>query len=208
MSYLRKGENTPIRTGRAARTRVGNHTQRATIAYRNAGHLIARDYLTSLGAEAEFVATYESAFGRATAKTYREQHQAEPDNGGAVLLRGRIYRTNRYADAADLDAGARAYKRTAELMAQRTEAPAKLTQASTAPAVLVAELAARYALTAAFIAQRTEAILDTMRSNPRLYDARRGLLTDGGARVVRSVIAAEDTEGLLTRQAPRLLAAA
>jgi hypothetical protein len=117
VSYDRRSAHRPSR-------KPGTHIQRALIAARNAGHTTARDYLTGLGLDAEFVDTYESAFGRATAKAFRATHGAEPDSNGAVLLRGRIWSTNRYADTTDLIAGALAYKRTAHLVTTTVAAPA------------------------------------------------------------------------------------
>jgi hypothetical protein len=39
-----------------------------------------------------------------------------------------------------------------------------------------------------------------LRSNPRLFDPLRGLLTPGGAAVIRSVLHGEDVEGILRRE--------
>lgn len=108
----------------AARTsghRVVDHHQRALIAYRNAGHTLAIDYLRSIGfPEAD---KYASAFGRAVAAQYRKTHSAEPYKGCLVIVRGRLTRCYGYADDADLVAGAYAYKRTREhLASQRTTA--------------------------------------------------------------------------------------
>lgn len=94
---------------------IGQH-QRARMAAANAGRILCRDYLFSLGLDVEFIEEYESAFGRATAKAFRANHHAEPDAGGLVVLHGRLWRTMRYLDVADLIAGARAYKRTAHLV--------------------------------------------------------------------------------------------
>lgn len=116
LDHLRKGENKPARVGRAARVRVGNHWQRAMIAARNSGRTLARDFLASLGLDSEWIAKYESAFGRKVAAVYRENHDAEPDDRGLVWLRGRLWHSNRYADLADLIAGAKAYPRTAALI--------------------------------------------------------------------------------------------
>ena len=132
----RRGQLAAPLTGRAARRAGGRelaratsreyripligHHQRTRIAAANAGHIVARDYLFSLDLDeldVDFIEEYESAFGRKTAETYRTNHHAEPDRRGLVVLHGRLWRTMRYADVADLHAGARAYKRTAELLA-------------------------------------------------------------------------------------------
>lgn len=131
----RKGEHAPVPTGRTARrqfaraearrvagthrARVVGHVDRARIAAATAGYFLCRDYLAGLGFDAEFVSRYESAFGREVAKQYRINHGCEPDNGGMVVLRGRLWRANRYRDVADLLAGARAYKRTAVVLVER-----------------------------------------------------------------------------------------
>jgi excisionase family DNA binding protein len=127
------GKHRAPRTSRAARrtaartqarrtaiehaARVIDHHQRARIACANSGRTLARDYLVSLGLDDEFIAKYESAFGRAVAKQYRATHHTEPEHGGRVILRGRIWHTMKYTDVTDLEAGARAYKRTAHLLA-------------------------------------------------------------------------------------------
>jgi hypothetical protein len=133
----RKGENARVLTGRAGRrqtaraearaaarelrtredkpkphARVIGHVQRALCTA--SWGLTAREYLIGLGFE-EWE-RYESAFGRQVAKTYRLNHGCEPDRGARVVLRGRVWRAMRYANAADLEAGAAAYKRTAHLV--------------------------------------------------------------------------------------------
>ena len=129
----RPGEHAPNVAGRSARRAAGRrlaratsrhyripligHHQRARMAAANAGRILCRDYLFGLGLDVEFIEEYESAFGRATAKAYRANHNAEPDAGGLVVLHGRLWRTMRYVDVADLDAGAREHKKTAELLA-------------------------------------------------------------------------------------------
>lgn len=86
--------------------------QRARIALANAGHTTARDYLFDLGLDVEDIEQYEAAFGRKVAEVYRQQHHAEPDTRGLVILHGRLWRVARYADITDLHAGARAYALT------------------------------------------------------------------------------------------------
>lgn len=103
-------------TSRHYRIPLIGHHQRARIACANTGYLLCRDYLFDLGLDPEFIEQYESAFGRKTAQTYRQNHHAEPEHGGIVILRGRLWRTMRYVDTADLDAGARAYPRTRHLV--------------------------------------------------------------------------------------------
>lgn len=128
---LRKGVAAATLTGRPARrsearsaaratareygTRIIGHQQRARIAAANSGRTLARDYLELIGCDEAFIARYESAFGRKTAATYRAAHGTEPEHGGLVILRGRLWKTMRYSDVRDLHAGARAYARTAGL---------------------------------------------------------------------------------------------
>jgi excisionase family DNA binding protein len=130
---LRAGEHQAPLTGRAARRAAARrlaratsreyripligHHQRARMAAANAGRILCRDYLFGLGLDVEFIEEYESAFGRATAKAFRANHHAEPDVGGLVVLHGRLWRTMRYVDMADLEAGAREHKKTAAELA-------------------------------------------------------------------------------------------
>lgn len=80
--------------------------------------ITAREYLAAIGCDDEFVARYESAFGRQVAKTYRANHDgAEPPRGARVVMRGRVWRVMSYRDEKDLYAGALAYRWTAELLA-------------------------------------------------------------------------------------------
>jgi hypothetical protein len=103
-------------TAREHNRHVITHTHRALRLA--AWGFTAREFLTSLGCDEEFIGRYESAFGRSVAKTYRANHGgAEPDRGGRVILRGRMRRVMRYADVADLMAGAASYARTADLVA-------------------------------------------------------------------------------------------
>lgn len=127
----RAGQHAPALTGRAARrqaariearatakqygTRVIGHVQRARIAAANTGHILARDFLADLGFDAAFIGKYESWMGRKTAEAYRANHGTEPKAGGLVVVRGRIFRVNRYTDRRDLENGARAYARTRHL---------------------------------------------------------------------------------------------
>lgn len=129
--YLRKGQNRPVHTGRAqrraefraqARTEqrpgrhVIGHQDRAIVAARNAnaGLMTVGGYLRGIGfPEADRLA---SAFGRACAKAYRANHNAEPAHAYAIA-NGRIRTQNGYTDAADLLAGARVYKPTAAFLA-------------------------------------------------------------------------------------------
>jgi len=218
----RKGERKPIRTGRAARTRVGTFNSPARRAANlvkvadrvNTGKVTTADYLRQLGADDAFVTSYASPYGRTVAKVYRSEHGAEPVKSGLAARGRKLVPVFAYSadDATILEKAAREYRRTAELVAQRTEATAapevsgnfaetsKPQPATVAPAALVAEMAERYELPAGFAAQRVEAILASMRSNPRLFDAQRGLLAPGGAAVVRSIFHAEDAEGMLRRE--------
>lgn len=210
MSYYRRGEHKPVKTGRAARVRVGTFNSvarrqavlQAVADRHNTGKTTAAQYLTDvLGADAEFVHSYASPYGKACAKVFREQYGAEPQRSGLAVRGRRLVAVLAYSEdeVQVLDKGAREYRRTAELLAGKptptppvAEAPAQPT--GTAPAALVTELAERYALAAGFVARRVEAILDTMRANPRLYDPARSTLTRGGAAVVRSVIYAEQQD--------------
>lgn len=130
--HLRKGQMCPALTGRAlrryesraqARTEqrpgrpVIGHMDRAIVAARNAnaGLMTVGEFLHGIGfPEADRLA---SAFGRACAKAYRTNHDAEPQRLYAAV-NGRIRRSQfGYTDAADLLAGARAYKPTAAFLA-------------------------------------------------------------------------------------------
>lgn len=129
--YLRKGQNRPVLTGRAARraeTRrharteqrpgrpVIGHHDRAIVAAHNAntGLMTAAQYLHGIGFPN--AGQYASAFGRACAKAYRRNHHGEPQTVYAIG-NGRIRLMYGYADVADLLAGAEAYKRTAAFLA-------------------------------------------------------------------------------------------
>jgi len=230
MSYYRRGEHKPVKTGRAARIRVGNHMSvarrqavLAAVADRhNTGKTTAAQYLADvIGADEAFVHSYASPYGKACAKVYREQFGAEPQRCGLAVRGRRLVAVLAYSEdeLPVLAKGAAEYRRTAELLASEpTAAPDASIQAPSAPlegiapAALVAELAERHALPAGFTTARVEAILDGMRGNPRLLD--QGTLTPGGAAVVRSILYAEDVEGMLRREArawqdeTRVLAAA
>lgn len=127
---LRKGVSAPVKTGRAARVRVGHHM---SVARRHAvldahigrvnaaaGVITAAGYLTDvLGASAAFVAAYAPPFGTAVAKAYREQFDAEPRRDGLSRRGLRLFSCFAYRanEAAVLEAGVRSYRRTAELLA-------------------------------------------------------------------------------------------
>lgn len=134
MSYFRKNENRPALTGRTlcraesrvqARTEqrpgrhVIGHMDRAIVAARNAnaGLMTVGEYLHGIGfPEADRLA---SAFGRACAKTYRANHDAEPLRIYAAV-NGRIRRSQfGYSDVADLLAGAEAYPGTAQFLKEQ-----------------------------------------------------------------------------------------
>lgn len=135
--HLRKGQNRPALTGRTlrrheqraqARTEqrpgrpVIGHMDRAIVAARNtnAGLMTVGEYLRGIGfPEADRLA---SACGRATAAEHRKNHNAEPQRLYAAV-NGRIRRSQfGYTDAADLLAGARAYKPTAAFLAAEQNA--------------------------------------------------------------------------------------
>lgn len=132
--YNRRGEMRPALTGRAARRHdarvqacmeqrpgraVLNHMDRAIVAARNANAALMTvgEYLHGIGfPEADRLA---SAFGRACAKVYRENRNAEPARIYAAV-NGRVRRSQfGYADVADLLAGALAYKPTAAFLAEQ-----------------------------------------------------------------------------------------
>lgn len=129
--YYRRGQNRPAFTGRAAqraeaRTQarteqrpgrpVLGHMDRAIVAARNtnAALMTAGEYLHGIGfPDAD---QFASAFGRHAAEVYRANHDTEPPRIYAAV-NGRIRRSQfGYADAADLLAGALAYRRTAEFL--------------------------------------------------------------------------------------------
>lgn len=114
---LRRAESRRLAraTSRTYRTPLYGQHQRARIALANAGHTTARDYLFDLGLDVEDIEQYEAAFGRKVAEVYRQQHHAEPDTRGLVILHGRLQRVARYTDITDLRRGARAYARTADM---------------------------------------------------------------------------------------------
>ncbi len=132
--YYRKGENTPVLTGRTlrrhetraqARTEqrpgrpVIGHMDRAIVAARNAnaGLMTVGEYLRGIGfPEAERLA---SAFGRKVAETYRANHHAEPLRILAAV-NGRIRCSQfGYTDVADLLAGALVYGPTAAFLVEQ-----------------------------------------------------------------------------------------
>lgn len=135
--YFRRGENKPALTGRSLRRHearaqaraeqrpgrpVIGHQDRAIVAARNtnAGLMTVGEYLRGIGfPEADRLA---SACGRACAKTYRANHNAEPQRIWAAV-NGRIRRSQfGYADVADLLAGAEAYGPTAAFLVEQQNA--------------------------------------------------------------------------------------
>lgn len=139
MSHFQKTQNRPVLAGRAARRQTARVEARATVRElrtrddkpkpqaRVIGHheralvvissgWTAREFLAALGCNTEFVAKYESAFGRQCAKAFRESHGTDPGRRAHVILRGRLYRTHSYTDLGNLIDGAKAYARTAALV--------------------------------------------------------------------------------------------
>lgn len=126
MSYYRKGEARPVKTGRAARVRVGRFNsvaRRRDVLARlvervNAGRTTAAEYLTGIGADAEFIRRFASPFGREIAKQYRTKFGTEPVKAGLALVHRRLVRVFAYAtdELPILDAAARTYARTAALV--------------------------------------------------------------------------------------------
>lgn len=125
--HYRKGEHTPAKTGRAARTRVGHHMSVARrhatlIAWANAGKLTAAQYLADiLGADTAFIGSYAGPFGKAIATAWRAARGADPKRTGLARVGQRLVRV--FAYGADelpiLQAAAEAYPRTAALLAAR-----------------------------------------------------------------------------------------
>jgi hypothetical protein len=124
---LRKGENIPAKTGRAARVRIGHHMSparrdarlAAVVARTNAGRLTAAEYLTDvLGADQDFVHSYASPFGKAIATAWRAAYGADPKKKGLALVNRRLIPVFAYRidDLPILQAAALAYPRTAELV--------------------------------------------------------------------------------------------
>jgi len=124
----RKGEAVPVKTGRAARVRVGHHMSVARqdavldvlVARSNFGRITTAQYLAQfLGADEAFIASYASPFGRAVAKVYRATFGTEPVKSGLARRGHRLIPCFAYG-ASELDVlakAARTYRRTAELMA-------------------------------------------------------------------------------------------
>lgn len=217
----RKGEHKPVKTGRAARVRIGTYNSPArrqavlaAVAERvNTGQLTAAGYLTEqLRTDADFTRRYSSPFGRAAAAVYRQQYGTDPAKTGLDVRGKRLVRVFAYGaeDTDVLEKAAADYARTAALLPVRPAAaavePTAERPAQVTPAALTAELAGRFPAPAEHVAERVEAIVTGMRANPRLYDQQRAALTPGGARVVRALVAAEQTEA--QRQDARGLVAA
>lgn len=231
MTYHRRGEHKPAKTGRAARVRVGtfNSPQRRSDVLTRltvrvnaaAGILTVADALRDHGADADLVRRYASPVGRKMAAAHRAATDAEPEQIGLAVAGRKLVWASGYrpSERAMLNAVIEGYEmrdpaapktgkaprvRLLDVIAQRTEtaAPVKAQQPAqgVTPASLVAELAERHTLPAGFVAQRVEAIVTGMRGNPRLVDPN-GEPTEAGARVVRSVLHAEDVDGMLRREA-------
>lgn len=235
MSHYRRGEHQPVKTGRAARNRVGTYNSperrrdvltRLTVRVNAAaGVLTVADALRERGADADLVRRYASAVGRKTAEAARKSTGNDPRQIGLAVAGRRLVWASGYTSAErpmldaviegyemrDPDApktGKAARVRLLDVIAQRAaaEAPAAPAEANQTPATvttasLVADLAQRHEVAAGFVAERVRAILAGMRGNPRLYDPQHDALTPDGAAVVRSVIHAEDVEGMLRREA-------
>jgi hypothetical protein len=134
--YLRKGQNRPALTGRAARRAEMRTTgkplsqyQRALILVCNADRIDAAGYMRAVGfhgevpanapaADVEYeVRRFSSPFGKACAKAYRVKYGREPFRHFQALVDGVWRRVMAYDDVADLHAGALAYKRMREYLA-------------------------------------------------------------------------------------------
>ena len=104
---------------KAERTRsgkVGTLHQRAMLAYRNAGKVTTAEFLASIGADADTIRRFASAFGRKVAQAYRAATGSEPTKNGAALVRGQLMRVFAYADRSLLESTARGYHATAALV--------------------------------------------------------------------------------------------
>lgn len=230
MSHLRKGEAKPIRTGRAARTRVGTFNSparrrdvltRLTIRVNTAaGILTVADALRDHGADADLVRRYASPVGRKMAAAHRAATDAEPEQIGlAVAGRSLVWASGyRPADRAMLNAVIEGYEmrdpaaaksgkaprvRLLDVIAQRTEAAAPAQAQQPAQSSLVAELAQRHALPVEQVVERVETIAAGMSGNPVLFDPQTGL-TERGARVVRALVAAEQAEAPVVEPGARV----
>lgn len=133
--HLRRGQNRPVLTGRAARRqtarveartfardhgmRVIGHVQRAMAAASRQGWLFAGDYLATLGVDAR----YSAAFGKSVREAYVANHGTEPDRGAWTIVNGRMRATYRYSNELDLIAGALAYARTRDIVLTHEAVP-------------------------------------------------------------------------------------
>lgn len=126
-SRPRPGQYRPVPTGRAARTRTGNHMSvarrhavlDATVTRMNTGLVTTADYLADvIGADAAFVASYAGPFGKAVAKVWREKTGTEPAKTGMARRGTRLLSVFAYGtdELPILMAGAVAYRRTAALL--------------------------------------------------------------------------------------------
>ncbi len=125
----RKGEAVPVKTGRAARLRVGHHmsVQRriavldAVVERANVGRITAAEYLAELGLDEAFINSYASPFGKAAKKAYVAAFGVEPPKSGLARRGMRLVPVFAYAaDEADvLYAGAQNYVRTREFLAEQ-----------------------------------------------------------------------------------------
>jgi hypothetical protein len=117
-----------IPTSRHNRTRVGNAMSPARrnafldgfVARCNTAVITVAQYLTDVvGADAEFVRRFSGTFGKAVAKVWREQYGTEPAKTGLARIRRMLLPVFAYGTDAltVLDKAARAYSRTAELLA-------------------------------------------------------------------------------------------
>jgi len=125
----RKGETVPVKTGRAARVRIGHHmsVQRriavldATVERANLGFLTAAEYLAELGLDEAFIYSYASPFGKAAAKAYRSAFGVEPAKSGLARRGMRLVPVFAYGadEAGVLYEAAQDYKRTREFLAEQ-----------------------------------------------------------------------------------------
>ena len=105
----RKGANAPVRTGRAARTRVGHHMSRerrldnlgrmVLVLNRAAGVVTVADELRLRGADVDIVRRYASPVGRRVAQVYRASAETEPRQIGVAVIGINIGPAFGYAEA-------------------------------------------------------------------------------------------------------------
>jgi hypothetical protein len=125
----RKGEAAPVKTGRAARVRVGHHMSArrrhavldATVERANLGRITAAEYLVELGADEAFIRSYASPFGKAAKKAYVAAFGVEPAKSGLARVGVRLVPVFAYDgdEAGVLYEAAQDCRRTREFLAEQ-----------------------------------------------------------------------------------------